>query len=108
MHYTLLVTSSQTLPSGLPAPVVSPAGTLVAIYAPEAPEGYRFDHWSGDLTGTDNPATVLFDRDKTVQAVYAAKDAAASRALPFCGAGAAQALLLSLVGLTLMRGRRRG
>lgn len=34
--------------------------------------GYRFVSWSGDLTGSDNPATLLMDGDKTVTANFAA------------------------------------
>ncbi|MDO5577100.1 MAG: hypothetical protein Q4F84_08470, partial [Fibrobacter sp.] len=29
-------------------------------------EGYMFDHWSGDLTGNTNPATVKFTSDKNI------------------------------------------
>lgn len=32
--------------------------------------GWVFDHWSGDLDGTDNPAEILMDGDKTVTAVF--------------------------------------
>ncbi len=31
--------------------------------------GYKFDHWEGALTGTDNPATIVMDSDKTATAV---------------------------------------
>ena len=33
-------------------------------------DAYVFDHWSGSLTGEDNPATIKMDSDKTVQAVF--------------------------------------
>jgi hypothetical protein len=33
--------------------------------------GWRFDHWTGDLTGTTNPAQVLMDGDKSATAVFA-------------------------------------
>lgn len=32
--------------------------------------GYSFDHWSGDLTGTTNPQTLIMNSDKTVTANY--------------------------------------
>ncbi len=36
--------------------------------------GWHFDHWTGDLTDTTNPASVTMNGDKTVTAVFA-KDA---------------------------------
>jgi len=33
-------------------------------------DAYVFDHWSGALSGEDNPATIIMDSDKTVQAVF--------------------------------------
>jgi len=32
--------------------------------------GWVFDHWEGDLTGTDNPQDLVMDEDKTVTAVF--------------------------------------
>lgn len=32
--------------------------------------GWAFNHWTGDLTGNANPATVLVDADKTITAVF--------------------------------------
>jgi|GEM_PF-423573 len=32
--------------------------------------GYAFDHWSGDLSGTTNPTTIIMDADKTVTANF--------------------------------------
>ncbi|MBL7095854.1 T9SS type A sorting domain-containing protein, partial [candidate division KSB1 bacterium] len=37
---------------------------------PEAEPFYLFDHWSGDLTGSDNPATITMDSDKDVTAHF--------------------------------------
>ena len=34
--------------------------------------GYRFDHWSGDLTGTTNPGTLVMNATKTVTANFVA------------------------------------
>lgn len=45
------------------------SGTVVALTA-VAQDGWRFDHWSGDVTVTDNPAQVTMDGDKTVTAVF--------------------------------------
>jgi len=32
--------------------------------------GYKFDHWSGDLTGTANPGTLVMDSTKTLMAHF--------------------------------------
>ena len=40
--------------------------TLTAV--PDA--GYQFVEWSGDLTGSDNPAELLMDYDKNVTAIF--------------------------------------
>ncbi len=33
-------------------------------------EGWEFSHWSGDLTGSENPKTVVMDSDKAVTANF--------------------------------------
>ncbi|NLN71021.1 MAG: hypothetical protein GX142_09640 [Chloroflexi bacterium] len=33
-------------------------------------QGYTFANWSGDLTGSNNPATIVMDADKTVTAAF--------------------------------------
>ncbi|HYX07011.1 MAG TPA: malectin domain-containing carbohydrate-binding protein, partial [Bacteroidales bacterium] len=47
-------------------------GTVVTLI-PEGDPGYYFEQWMGDLSGSDNPATITMDTDKTVNArfVYA-------------------------------------
>ena len=47
-----------------------PAGTEVTLTANPA-AGYDFDHWSGDLTGSNNPATIIMDANKNVTAHFA-------------------------------------
>ncbi len=44
-------------------------GTSVTLTA-EAESGYQFDHWDGDLTGSDNPVKVVIDSDKNITAVF--------------------------------------
>jgi hypothetical protein len=68
--YTLTVTTvgqgSVTLdpPGG-----TYPEGTVVTLTAtPDS--GWQFDNWSGDLTGTANPATITMDADKNVTANF--------------------------------------
>ena len=64
--YTLSVASSAKGSVVLdPAGGVYAAGTLVTLRAvPIA--GYEFKSWSGDLSGTLNPATLVMDRSKSV------------------------------------------
>ena len=38
-------------------------------------EGYVFEHWSGMLTGTDNPKSVYMDKNKTATANFVESDA---------------------------------
>lgn len=45
------------------------ADTAVTL-TPSAAEGWEFVNWSGDLGGSDNPATVTMDADKTITAVF--------------------------------------
>ena len=45
------------------------AGTMVTLTAVPDP-GYQFDGWSGDLSGADNPATLLMNDNKSVTAVF--------------------------------------
>lgn len=52
-----------------PAGPTYPSGTTVTLTANPA-AGYAFDHWSGDLSGSDNPATIVMDADKNVTAHF--------------------------------------
>lgn len=47
-------------------------GTSVNLIADPA-QGYRFDSWSGDATGTSNTVTVLMNKNKTVTANFIAE-----------------------------------
>ena len=76
--YTLTVSAS--LPeagivlvrSPEPAFVYSP-GTVLELEV-EAFVGYQFNGWGGDLSGTDNPAQLTMDDDKTVTALFTRTD----------------------------------
>ena len=35
-----------------------------------AAAGYRFDHWTGDLTGSTNPASISMTANRSVTAVF--------------------------------------
>jgi uncharacterized repeat protein (TIGR02543 family) len=52
-----------------PDQVVYSYGQDVELTATADP-GWTFDHWSGDLTGSANPATITMDGDKTVTAYF--------------------------------------
>ena len=45
------------------------AGTEVTLTA-DASEGYEFDHWSGDLSDSENQTTIIMDSDKMVTAHF--------------------------------------
>jgi hypothetical protein len=45
------------------------AGTVVTLTAIADP-GWGFSGWSGDLTGSDNPATITMDADKNITATF--------------------------------------
>ena len=44
-------------------------GETVTVSA-QAVQGWVFDHWSGDLSGSTNPATIVMDGNKTVTATF--------------------------------------
>jgi hypothetical protein len=46
-----------------------PAGAVVALVADPA-AGYGFSSWSGDLSGSQNPAALTMDEDKDVTATF--------------------------------------
>ncbi|MGM0461151.1 MAG: S8 family serine peptidase [Fibrobacterota bacterium] len=46
-----------------------PEGTEVELTA-VADYGYEFSHWSGDISGSDNPQTIVMDSDKNVTAHF--------------------------------------
>ncbi|MCG2776535.1 MAG: hypothetical protein L6406_12725, partial [Desulfobacterales bacterium] len=45
------------------------AGTIVTLTA-QAESGWQFSNWSGDLTGSSNPATITMDTNKAVTAAF--------------------------------------
>ncbi|MCK6623352.1 MAG: InlB B-repeat-containing protein, partial [Calditrichia bacterium] len=70
-RYTLTVNSS-----GAGSVTLDPAGgtyyagtAVILIAAPDS--GYFFTGWSGDLSGADNPDTLVMDGNKTVTAAFA-------------------------------------
>lgn len=45
-------------------------GTELTITAVPADSSWYFDHWEGDVTGSDNPKTVIIDAEKDINAVF--------------------------------------
>jgi hypothetical protein len=66
---TLTVEAENGTVARLPSSESYPQGTMVTLSA-VADNGHLFSHWTGDLTGSENPATLLMDAEKTVQAVF--------------------------------------
>ena len=59
----------QTVPSSYPAVITFASGTNVRLEAIPA-SGYLFNNWSGDLSGTTNPTTIVMDCQKKVIANF--------------------------------------
>jgi hypothetical protein len=85
-----------------PAPAVYDGGITVAVYAPDAAEGYHFDHWSGDASGSDNPISMVMDADKSLTANYA-QDSEDQSTGPACASGALAGGVGIAVGLLLLQ-----
>ena len=63
--------SGEVVPDPLPGSGQAyTAGTEIILSAVAA-EGYRFSHWSGDITGEQNPATLTVDSPVDVSANFA-------------------------------------
>jgi uncharacterized repeat protein (TIGR02543 family) len=88
-------------PAGSPAPQAFAAGSSIQLVAPEAPEGYRFSGWGGDVTGSDSTLNILMDRDLSITANYEAIPAPTPR----CGLGTPVVALATMLLLPLMRRR---
>jgi uncharacterized repeat protein (TIGR02543 family) len=65
---SLSTVGSGTIQSSVPAGP-QPGGTSITLTAVPAP-GWQFTGWSGDLTGTTNPATITLDRNKSITATF--------------------------------------
>lgn len=65
-----LTTSSGSGGSVFPEGINSCEEHTIAPLVATADEGYRFDHWSGDVSGTENPKTVAMDSNKNITAHF--------------------------------------
>jgi hypothetical protein len=69
-QYTLSVsTSGQGSVSLYPSGGVYDAGTTVQLTA-NAASGWYFDHWTGSLSGSNNPTAIVMNSNKNVTAVF--------------------------------------
>ncbi len=46
------------------------ASNTVVVLTANAAAGWAFDHWTGDVTGSQNPVSLTMDRPRSVQAVF--------------------------------------
>ncbi|CAM1345221.1 InlB B-repeat-containing protein [Tenacibaculum amylolyticum] len=68
---TINATSGAVHPNPTPTNGTYDEGTNVTLSAVPL-EGYQFDSWSGDASGTTNPLTITMDADKTIIANFSA------------------------------------
>jgi hypothetical protein len=72
LTYTMSTSTSGTgtgTVQALPGTGALTRGTHVLVSATPAP-GSSFSHWTGDLSGSDNPAMLILDGDKNANAVF--------------------------------------
>ena len=53
---------------------LSPASGSEVELTAEPADGWKFDHWKGDISGTENPKTVTVEEDMNITAVFVEKD----------------------------------
>jgi len=59
----------EATPSFYPTTSTFASGASVLLEAVPA-AGYRFSHWGGDLSGADNPTTIVMDCNKKITANF--------------------------------------
>jgi len=62
----------------LPWSTVMPCGTLVSLEAVPTNENWSFDHWSGDITGDQNPTSFVLTAGTSVTANFVYHEVTAS------------------------------
>ena len=76
VQYTLTTAVS---PTGAGSVTLTPSGGVYAVgttvqVKASAATGYVFDHWSGDLTGSTNPTSIVMNGNKSVTALFTTLD----------------------------------
>ena len=69
LSYSLTVNSAHGLVTKLPDQILYPYGTTVNLSV-SAADGWTFYAWSGDLTSSNNPETIIMNANKTVTATF--------------------------------------
>jgi len=100
--YTLSVTSANGTVTKNPNQATFNHGDTVALTA-ESAEGYEFAGWSGDLTGTSNPATLTMTSNKSVTAHFTAVSNDNEAPVLFGFSPLADAIQVPLNSLVLLR-----
>jgi hypothetical protein len=67
--YTLTITSAHGTVTKTPDKAIYGAGETVQLTA-QAEHGWLFENWTGDVTGTTNPASVTMNGDKSITANF--------------------------------------
>lgn len=67
--YSLTITADNGIVWPNPDLETYEEGTEVTLTA-EANEGYIFDHWEGNLSGSNNPETVVVNDNLTIEAIF--------------------------------------
>ena len=96
--YPLVVSAVNGQVTKAPDQASYAGGTTVTLTA-TANTGYQFSSWSGDLTGTANPATIVMDGAKAVTANFV--PAVLTNAPPMVNAGADQTITLPVNSVAL-------
>ena len=77
-NYTLAVSATNGTVTKTPNQTSYTSGQTVTLQATPN-TGYTFSGWSGDLTGTANPATLTMNANKSVTANFHAADGSTAR-----------------------------
>lgn len=67
--YTLTVSSENGVVQKIPDLSEYESGTVVSLTATPN-EGFIFNNWSGDISGSENPVNITMDNNKTVTAIF--------------------------------------
>lgn len=78
--YTLVITAANGSVAASPDDPSYSEGQTVTLTATASP-GYAFRSWSGGITGTDNPTTIVMEGDKSITAIFAENSRSTQRGI---------------------------